>query len=86
MSESSSRVLSREDLQGLSKEQLRLARNEIFARYGMIFGVEDLDAYFSSQEWYKPTIPGDEFYDRVEMNMIEEANLSLIWEVESEME
>lgn len=86
LSESSSRVLTREELQGLTKEQLRLARNEIFARHGMIFGVEDLDSYFSSQAWYKPTIPGDEFYDKVDMNMIEEANISLIWEVESEME
>ena len=41
--------LTRTDLQGLSKEELRLARNEIFARHGMIFGVEDLDTYFADK-------------------------------------
>lgn len=82
--ESNTRELTREDLAGLSKEELRLARNEIFARHGMIFGVEDLDQYFSAKSWYEPTVPASEFYDRVEMSMIEETNLNLIVEVESE--
>ena len=81
--ESSARALTREELQGYTKEELRLARNEIFARHGMIFGVDDLDKYFSEQAWYKPSIPAAEFYDRVEMNMIEERNLVLIQEVEN---
>lgn len=84
--ESDSRKLTRADLQGLSKEELRLARNEIFARHGMIFGVADLDAYFGEKSWYKPTVAYDDFYDTVEMNAYEEANLSLILSVEAEME
>ena len=71
--------------QKVLREELRLARNEIFARHGMIFGVDDLKEYFSSKSWYNPTIPGDEFYDRVEMSMIEEANIVLIQEVEDGM-
>ncbi len=78
--------LTRQDLQGLSKAQLRLARNEIFARYGMIFGAADLSEYFSAKSWYVPRIAFDDFYDTVEMNLIEEANLSLIMEVEGEMQ
>ena len=78
--------LTKSDLQGLSKEKLRLARNEIFARHGMIFGVADLDAYFGTKSWYKPTVAYDDFYNVVEMNMIEEANLILISEVEEKME
>ena len=78
--------LTKSDLQGLSKEELRLARNEIFARHGMIFGVADLDAYFGAKSWYKPTVAYDDFYNVVEMNMIEEANLVLISEVEEKME
>lgn len=78
--------LTRTDLQGLSKEELRLARNEIFARHGMIFGVEDLDTYFATKSWYKPTVAYDDFYDTVEMSMIEEANLVLISKVEEEMQ
>lgn len=78
--------LTKSDLQGLSKEELRLARNEIFARHGMIFGVPDLDAYFGEKSWYEPTVAYDDFYDVVEMSMIEEANLVLISEVEDEMQ
>ena len=80
--DSNSRRLTRADLQGLSKEKLRLARNEIFARHGMIFGVPDLDAYFGEKSWYKPTYSYDDFYDKVEMSAIEEANVALINQVE----
>ena len=48
----------------------------------MIFGVDDLNEYFSSKSWYNPTIPVEEFYERVEMSMIEEKNIVLIQEVE----
>lgn len=78
--------LTRADLQGLSKEELRLARNEIFARHGMIFEVADLDAYFGEKSWYEPTVAYDDFYEVVEMSMIEEANVVLISEVEREIE
>ena len=84
--DSNSRRLTRADLQGLSKEKLRLARNEIFARHGMIFGVPDLDAYFGEKSWYKPTYSYDDFYDKVEMSAIEEANAVLINQVEEELE
>lgn len=78
--------LTKSDLQGLSKDQLRLARNEIFARYGMIFGNPELDAYFGEKSWYSPRVSYNDFYDTVEMNEIEEANLALILSVEEEME
>ena len=78
--------LTREDLQGLSKEQLRLARNEIFARHGMIFGVADLDAYFGAKSWYQPRYTSSEFERNVNMGTIEEANVSFILQIESEIE
>ena len=84
--DSNSRKLTRADLQGLSKEKLRLARNEIFARHGMIFGVPDLDAYFGEKSWYKPTYSYDDFYDKVEMSAIEEVNVALINQVEEAMQ
>ena len=74
--------LTRAELEGLTKEQLRLARNEIYARHGMIFGVADLDNYFAAKSWYKPTVSFTDFYDTVEMSLIEEANVILIQEVE----
>jgi RNA polymerase subunit RPABC4/transcription elongation factor Spt4 len=46
--------LTQYDVSGYSKEELRLIRNEIFARYGYIFKKNsDLDIYFRSQSWYK---------------------------------
>lgn len=42
------------DIAGLSKRELRLARNEIYARHGYIFKSPDLQAYFNSQAWYTP--------------------------------
>lgn len=83
---SNTEKLTRADLQGLTKDQLRLARNEIFARHGAIFGTKDLDDYFATKSWYRPEIPISQFYDRVEMSMTEEANVSLILTVEAEME
>ena len=76
--------LTRADLEGLTKEQLRLARNEIYARHGMIFGVDDLDKYFATKSWYKPTISFNDFYDTVEMSLVEEENVILIQQVEKE--
>jgi len=76
--------LTRAELEGLTLEQLRLARNEIFARYGTIFGVDDLAEYFNSKSWYTPKISFDYFDENVSMNDIEEANISLIIKVEEE--
>jgi hypothetical protein len=77
--------LTRADLEGLTKEQLRLARNEIYARNGMIFGIDDLDEYFKTKSWYTPKYRSDEFYNTVEMNAIEEANVEFILQLEKSM-
>ncbi|PIC63481.1 hypothetical protein CSV79_11420 [Sporosarcina sp. P13] len=46
--------LKASDLKGLSKSDLRLARNEIYARYGYVFKSKELQSYFGSQTWYSP--------------------------------
>lgn len=77
--------LTEADLAGLDAAQLRLARNELFARYGVTFGPEDLNTYFSSKSWYRPSISLEEFSETREMNDVEEANLSLIVKVEEKL-
>ncbi len=77
--------LTEADLAGLDAAQLRLARNELFARYGVTFGPEDLNTYFSSKSWYRPSISLEEFSETREMNDIEEANLALIVKVEDKL-
>ncbi|PEC21973.1 TcaA 3rd/4th domain-containing protein [Bacillus cereus] len=47
------RKLTSSDLRYLSKEQLKIARNEIYARHGHIFQTKDMQAYFSKQSWYR---------------------------------
>jgi len=42
------------DLDGLSPEELRIKRNEIFARHGYRFKSADLTEFFSTFDWYKP--------------------------------
>ncbi len=75
--ESNKRLLTEEDLEGLSSEQLRLARNEIFARHGRIFGSSDLQEYFESKPWYKGTADSEEFQDS-SLSEIESKNVEFI--------
>ncbi|HPE58129.1 MAG TPA: YARHG domain-containing protein [Bacteroidales bacterium] len=51
--QASIRLLNESDLNGLSKKDLKIMRNEIFARYGYIFITEDMKFYFSNQPWYQ---------------------------------
>jgi hypothetical protein len=52
--ETSTRVLTVEDVDGKSKMQLKIMRNEVYARYGYIFKAKDMNAYFTAQQWYRP--------------------------------
>ena len=51
---SDSRYISKTELYSFSKEQLRLARNEIYARHGYTFEDKSLQNYFSQKSWYIP--------------------------------
>ena len=42
------------ELSSYSGDELRLIRNSIFARHGYVFQSDDLKAYFSQFDWYKP--------------------------------
>ncbi len=46
--------ISDQMLQGLSLHELRLLRNEIYARHGRMFRAEWLQQYFFNQPWYTP--------------------------------
>lgn len=76
--------LERADLEGLTAEQLRIARNEIYARHGRIFKDEMLNAYFQGCSWYNGSLTPEEFSDKV-FNEYENANKSLIVSYEHEL-
>ena len=46
--------LTTSELQDKSVGELRIIRNEIFARKGYIFNSEDLRTHFSTFDWYEP--------------------------------
>lgn len=81
--DSSTRYLTKADLEGLDKEQCRIARNEIYARYGRKFNDETLQAYFDAKEWYTPKMEADDFKESM-LNDYEVANRDLIVEYETE--
>ncbi|WP_076864432.1 YARHG domain-containing protein [Bradyrhizobium mercantei] len=70
--DSDRRLLTPADLRQLSRDQLRIARNEIFARRGRYFDSADLKAYFSRFPWYAPNSWNPK------LNAVEEANVALI--------
>ncbi len=80
--QSASEYVTEEELKGLDAKELRLARNEIYARYGWHFEDEELQAYFESKSWY---ISGGVYQVQEEhFSEIEIANRDLIRSMESE--
>lgn len=77
LSDSSSRELSIADISGLSRDQLELARNEIYARHGRKFTNPTLQNYFNSQAWYTGTIEPEDFTDDM-LSDIEKSNIQFI--------
>ena len=67
-----------ETLGALFAEDLRVLRNEVYARHGRIFKDPELQKYFVAQAWYKPN---PDFKDDM-LNAIEAKNLTKIREAE----
>lgn len=83
--ESSTRSLTSADLAGLTKDQLRIARNEIYARHGRRFDSEDLANYFNSKSWYRGTIAPSDFRDNM-LSQVEKDNLQVIKKAEENLQ
>ena len=50
-----------DDMEGWTDRELKLARNEIYARKGYIFIDPEMAEYFGKKEWYRPSIPAKDF-------------------------
>jgi hypothetical protein len=70
----SQRELTAADLRGKSGAELKIMRNEIFARYGYIFKTRDMKDYFAGQPWYRPTAADV----TSKLSVIEKKNVELI--------
>lgn len=80
--DSATRALTEEELSGLTKDQLALARNEIFARYGYQFENAQLQNYFDQKSWYTAFGGAEETM----LTETERQNLQLIQAKEAEAE
>ena len=75
--ESSSRLLSSSELQGMTVDQLQMSINEIYARHHRKFVTPSIQAYFDSQSWYSGTIEASQF-DSASMSETEWSNINLM--------
>lgn len=76
--DSATRELTQKELQYYTKEELKLARNEIYARYGWNFKSEELKSYFEYMAWYRS---GENIDDEV-LSEVEKKNRDLIAKME----
>jgi hypothetical protein len=72
-------ALTDDTLGGMFAEDLRVLRNEVYARHGRVFKDPKLQKYFESQAWYKPN---PDFKDD-QLNEVESANLKKIVDAEA---
>lgn len=70
------------ELEGMSLEELCLARNEILARHGYTFSSDELLDYFLQCSWYRPSTPiGDN--GSIRLSAVENKNVDTIRYVEN---
>lgn len=74
---SNSEDLGWSDVKKFTKEELNLARNEIYARRGYKFKNKDILNYFKGKKWYKPTVDPKDFSESV-FNAHEKYNVNYL--------
>lgn len=76
---SSQQLIAAAELGRLTREELSLARNEIFARHGHVFVTPALARHFAACRWYRPRAP----ISMNRLSAIESANVKRIGDEES---
>lgn len=80
IADSDTRLLTRDELQNYSKEELGFIRNEILARHGYPFKTEKYKEHFEATSWYVR----DEGFSYDRLSQLEQQNVALIQELEKE--
>src|SRR5262245_55376995 len=75
------KTITEQMLHGLSLHELRLLRNEIYARHGRMFHAEWLQQYFFFQPWYTP----DENFKDEELSGNDKLNVEAIVKYENKI-
>jgi hypothetical protein len=74
INDSASRVIQEVELVNLTPWQLKVARNEIYARHGRPFVHKDLQCYFATKSWYSI----DPNFSESSLSTIENRNVAII--------
>ena len=82
LANSGTKLLTNDDIKGMSKHDLALARNEIYARHGRKFQTEEYSKYFSSKSWYSINPNYNYSDDDSNLNSIEVKNVQFILNAE----
>jgi len=72
--DSNTRVILQSELADLTPWQLKVARNEIYARHGREFVHKDLQCYFAKKSWYKE----DSSFSESSLTATENKNIATI--------
>lgn len=80
--DSGTRLLTDSDISGMSKYDLALARNEIYARHGRKFQTAEYNAYFTSKSWYSINPYYNYGDDYSNLNEIEVKNVQFLLDAE----
>lgn len=72
---SDTNLITTQQLSSMDTASIRLARNEIYARHGLIFKSKDLQDYFSKKSWYHGTVANA---TDIQLSDTEKKNLSTI--------
>lgn len=75
--QSSTEYISDTDIYWMTPDQLRRAKNEIYARHGRRFKDSQLQSWFDEQSWYQGSIAPEDFSESV-LSEIEKANIKVI--------
>ena len=79
LADSNSKYYTKKDLKGLSRWEVQLARNEIYARHGRKFTTDEIRKYFEGKDWYSGVV---EDIPDSELNQYEIANRDMILKYE----
>ena len=82
LANSGTKLLTNDDIKGMSKHDLALARNEIYARHGRKFQTEEYSKYFSGKSWYSINPSYNYSDDDSNLNSIEVKNVQFILNAE----
>lgn len=83
LSDSGTKLLTNDDIAGLSKDELALARNEIYARHGRKFKMAVYQDYFNKCSWYSINPNYNYADDNSNLNEIEAKNVAFILKAEN---